>query len=345
MKPIHKLFVVIILFAMCAVVRAEIVEQILVKVNGDIITKTDLEQRQVATLRQRGQQFANADKNDEVLRKALLEITPQVIVEAVDELLLVQRGKELGYKLTDEDFKRVVDNIKKENKIESEEQFQAALKQEGMTMADLRKSLEKQMLISRVQSNEVMNKIGITDEEAQAYYNAHMSEFTTPQAITLREILVSVPSDGKVLNVGLDEEAKQKAEAIRARIVAGESFEKLAGEVSDAPSKANGGLIGPIDRPQLAPALQQVLDTMKVGDVSPAFRTTRGYQIIKLESATAQTVLPFDKARDQIADKVFAEKRKGEFQKYLQKLRAQAIIEWKNEEIHKAYEKGLESGN
>src|SRR5712664_4623551 len=107
-------------------VHAEIVEQILVKVNGEIFTKTDLEQRQVATLRQKGQAIdLKSDPNNVQLRKALDEITPQILVEAVDEMLIVQRGKELGYKLSDEQFKSVLDNIRRENKMETEEQFQA----------------------------------------------------------------------------------------------------------------------------------------------------------------------------------------------------------------------------
>src|SRR2546423_12841179 len=112
-------------------VRAEIIEQILVKVNGEIFTKTDLEQLQVAALRQRGQQVdLKGDQSGEQLRKALNEITPQIMVDAGDQMLIVQRGKELGYKLSDEQVKTGLDNIKKENKLESEEQFQAALKQE-----------------------------------------------------------------------------------------------------------------------------------------------------------------------------------------------------------------------
>ena len=157
------------------VVRAEIIEQILVKVNGEIFTKTDLEQLQVAALRQRGQQ---ADLKDEQLRKALNEITPQIMVDAVDQMLIVQRGKELGYKLNDEQFKTVLDNIKKENKLETEEQFEAALKQENMTMPELRRNLEKQMLVSRVQQNEVFGKVGVSEEEARKHYDAHLNEFT-----------------------------------------------------------------------------------------------------------------------------------------------------------------------
>src|SRR2546426_3559391 len=131
-------------------VGAEIIEQILVKVNGEILTKTDLETRQIAVLRQRGQQMdLKSEQGNAQLKKALDEITPRILVDVVDEMLIVQRGKELGYKLSDEQFKAAVDSIKKDNKIENDEQFQAALKQEGMTMADLRRNFEKQMIISR----------------------------------------------------------------------------------------------------------------------------------------------------------------------------------------------------
>src|ERR687888_1127088 len=155
-KHLGFLVLVLVLFGGAAV-RADIIEQILVKVNGEIFTKTDLEQRQVAVLRQKGQQFdPKNDPGNQQLRKALDEITPQIIVDVVDEMLIVQRGKELGYKLSDEQFKTAVESIKKDNKIESDEQFQAALKQENMTIADLRRNFERQMIVSRVEQNEVL---------------------------------------------------------------------------------------------------------------------------------------------------------------------------------------------
>src|SRR5206468_7571697 len=132
----------VLCLAAVATVRGEIIEQILVKVNGEIFTKSDLEQRQVAVLRQKGQQIdLKSDPSNVQLRKALDDITPQIMVDAVDEMVIVQRGKELGYTLSEEQFKSVVDNIRKENKIENDEQFQAALKAENMTLADLRRNL------------------------------------------------------------------------------------------------------------------------------------------------------------------------------------------------------------
>jgi peptidyl-prolyl cis-trans isomerase SurA len=322
--------------------RAEIIEQILVKVNGEIFTKSDLEQRQIAALRQKGQQIdPKTDPANAQLRKALDDVTPQIMVEAVDEMVIVQRGKELGYKLSDEQFKNVVDNIRKENKIETDEQFQAALKSENMTLADLRRNLERQMIVQRVQQNEVMGKIGVTEEEARRYYDAHINEFTTPPTVTLREVVVSLPTDDKGINVAADEAAKARIDALRARATSGEDFQKLVAEGSDAPSKANGGLIGPISVNDIAPDLRKKIESMKVGDITDVIRSQRGYQVLKLETMTPVQTMPFEQAREQISERVFTDKRKIEFDKYLDKLRAQAIIEWKNDDLKKAYEKQI----
>jgi len=333
----------VFVLAAIATPRGEIIEQILVKVNGDIFTKSDLEQRQIAALRQKGQSIdLKSDPNNVQLRRALDEVTPQLMVDAIDEMVVVQRGKELGYTLSDTQFKGVVDNIRKENKIETDEQFQAALKAENLSMADLRRNLERSMIYQRVQQNEVLAKIGVTDDEAKKYYDAHLKEFTTSPTVTLREILVAVPGDPKVMNVAADEAAKAKAADIRTRVTAGgENFEKLAAEISDSPSKANAGLIGPLSVNDLSPDLRKLTESMKARDVSEPVRTSRGYQLLKLEAITATNTMTLEQAREQISEHVFTEKRKAEFQKYLQKLRAQAIIEWKNDDVKRAFEEGM----
>jgi parvulin-like peptidyl-prolyl isomerase len=157
----------------------------------------------------------------------------------------------------------------------------------------------------------------------------------------LREILIAVPTDAKGINVAADDAAKERADEIRRRVTSGEAFDKVAGEVSDAASKANGGLIGPFKLDDLSPDFRKIIGALKTGEVSPAVRTQRGYQILKLESSSPTAVLPFEQAREQISDRVFTDKRKQEFQKYLAKLRAEAIIEWKNDDVKKAYEEGL----
>jgi peptidyl-prolyl cis-trans isomerase SurA len=318
--------------------RAEILEQILVKVNGEVLTKTELEQRQLRFLRDRTEISPTA--SEEELKRAIAEITPQILVDAVDEMLLVQRSRELGATMTEEQFRGILENLKKDNNLTTEEQFQAALKQEGMTMEDLRKMFERQTLISRVEQQEVMSKISVTEDEARQYFEAHPDDFKTQPGITLREILISVPEEKGGVNVGKDEEARAKAEALRARTLKGEAFEKVAAENSDAGSKANGGLIGPISRDELAPDFQKLIDPLKAGQITTIVRSRQGYQFFKLELRTESDRLTFDQARQQIGERIGNEKRTGELEKYLAKLREQAIIEWKNDELKKAYEQG-----
>jgi peptidyl-prolyl cis-trans isomerase SurA len=322
--------------------RAEIIEQILVKVNGEILTKTELEQRQVSALRQRtqGQQIdPESLKNDETLKKALAEITPMILVSSIDEILLLQRGRELGLKLGDDQFKQVVANIRKEQGLQDEAKFLQALAQENMTMEDLRKQLERQMLIEQVQRQEIGSKLSITEEEARQYYAKHPDDFTDAASVTLREIFVDVPAQSGGISVSKDDEAKAKIEEVRARALKGEDFAKLATEVSTSPSKANGGLIGPFSHADMSPQLLAVVEKMKVGDITQPIRTAKGYQLFKLETMKAQALQPFDSVRDLIADKVAGARTQVEMRMFLSRLRAQAIIEWKNEDLKKAYEK------
>ena len=327
--------------------QGEILEQVLVKVNGEIITKTELEAKQIAALRDRANSPINAEamKSDEALKKALLEVTPDLLVNAIDELLLTQLGREKGYKLSEEQFQAWLENMRKTNSLQDEQKFQAALKQEGMTLADLRKQVDRAFLVDRVRQDEVGQKLQITEEEARQYYLAHKNEFVEPASVTLREIFVEVPTarqgGEEGVNVGAEDEAKKKADAIRARVAAGEDFGKVAAEVSDSASKANGGLIGPLPLADVSDALRKTLESMKPGDVTQPTRNARGFQILKLEAMTAADPQPFEAVRDLVADKVYEARAQSEMRKFLARIRSQAIIEWKNQDLKKLYEQRI----
>ena len=319
----------------------QIIEQVLVKVNGDIITKSDLEERQIAALRERK---INPEilKNDDQLKKALSDITPQLLVAAIDELLLTQLGREKGLKLSDDQFNKWLTEMRKDNNLEDNARFESALKQEGISISDLRKNVERQFIMSQVQREEFGGKLQITEEEARQYYQAHQKEFIEPASVTLREILIDVPTTtqgGKpMISVGADDQAAKKAADVRARLSAGEDFAKVAGEVSSGSSKANGGLIGPIATSELSQDLQKLLEKMKPGDVTDPIRTTRGYQILKLDTMKATAARPYESVRDIVADRVYQERANVEMRRFLDRVRRQAIIVWKNEELRKAYE-------
>jgi peptidyl-prolyl cis-trans isomerase SurA len=322
---------------------SEIIEQVLVKVNGDIITKSDLETRQINALRQQTKSEVDlqALQNDAQLRKALAEITPQILVDTIDDLLLMQLGREKGLKLSDDMFNRWLGNLRKEQNLQDDQKFNAALKQEGMTIADLRRNVERQFLINEVQRQEVGSKLQITEAEARQYYQFHQQEFVEPASVTLREILIEAPAGEEPAS----DATSEKAAAARARLSGGEDFAKVASELSAAASKANGGLIGPIVVAELSPALQQMLEKMKPGDITQPIKVSRGYQIIKLETFKPSAAQSFENVRDVVAEKVYNERQRTEVQKFLNRVRSQAIIVWKNDELKRAYEQHIAAMN
>jgi peptidyl-prolyl cis-trans isomerase SurA len=342
MKVISTLVLAV---ALAIPVRAQIIERVLVKVNGDIFTQTELEERQTAAIRARmGVDFKpEMVSNNEELKKAVDDVTPQLLVDAIDELLLLQMGKEKGYRLSDEQFKGWLDNLRKEQNLGDDQKFQAALKQEGMTVEDLRKNVEKQFLVGQVQRDEVGSKLSITEEEARQYYLTHKNDFVEPATVTLREILIEVPSTTKggqsTISVAQQDEAEAQAAALRTRLLAGEDFAKVAGEASSAPSKANGGLIGPINLVEVSVSLQELIGKMKPGEITQPIRTNKGVQILKLETIKPATMSSFESVRDLVADKVHDARQQTEVRKFLARMRGQAIIEWKNDELKKMYEK------
>jgi peptidyl-prolyl cis-trans isomerase SurA len=327
--------------------QGTVLEQIIVKVNGDILTKTDLEGMQIQALQDAGKSAKTPQdlENDATLKAALDQITPQLLVNAVDLLLIVQRGRELGFRMTDDQFNHFVQQLKADNHITTDDQLIAGLKQQNMTYEQFRERVEQQAIKQQVEQQEIMPRLNLTESEAREYYTTHPQEFQKPATATIREILIAVPIDTRngqqTVNAGAMDAALAKITAIRARITGGEDFAKVASEVSDAPSKANGGMTGAIDLSQLNPRLKEIISQLKPGEVSDPVQTARGYELYKLESMSAPSLEPFENVREAISDKVYTERVDSEEKKYAEKLRGDALIEWKDEALRKLYDQRL----
>lgn len=313
-----------------------VLERVLVNVNGDIVTQTDLESRQIDAIRSRGVQ----PTSEVELSQLLLEITPEVISTAVDELLMVQKARELGYHMSDEQFAEMVSDIMVENNFGEEEEFHQALQdQNGMSIEDFRRGMERQMLVNQIQQIEIMSKVTLTQTEARQYYDENLAEFTDPPTVTMREILVRVtPGIGGTVNAFADGLAETKIEEARQRILDGEDFGLVAVAMSDAASKANGGLVGPLDLVFINEAVAEILIGMEVGELSPAVRTAAGYQMFELVEFTESQPRPFGEVRDQIGNSVFSERRVAEYLSYLDGLREEADIVWRDEQAQSAFD-------
>lgn len=319
-----------------------IIQRVLVKVNGEVFTQKELEEKQIEAL----QQENKGNLQGAALNQALTEMLPDLLVNAIDDVLLLQRGKELGFHLSDEQFNDSIETIKKDNKM-TDAELNAALAQEGLTRQTLRARLDRNYIIRTVQQREVMGHMNLTEEELRQYYDKHPDEFVKPASVTLRELLVAVPAqEGRggqpqLFAPGADQQAREKIAALRERALAGEDFEKLIAEASDSPTKSSGGIIGPIVVTEMATGIRDAIDKLQPGEITQPIRTTRGYQVFKLESRTAAVPQPFEAVKDDLAQKVGEARLDVETQKYLQTLRTQAIIDWKRTDLQQMYEKRL----
>ena len=299
--------VAVFLVLLCAAgagLRAQstIIQRVLVKVNGEVFTQKDLEDKQIGALQQAGKGKLQGD----ALKKALADMMPDLLVQAIDDMLLTQRGRELGFNMSAEQFNEMIENIKKDNKMDDAE-LDAALKQENLTRDTLRGHLNQTYIIRTVQQREVLGHLQMTEEELRQYYDKHRDEFVTASTVTLRELLVAVPAPAvkpSVFSPALDDTAKEKVNALRERALKGEDFQTLIAEASDSQTKANGGLIGPINVTEMATGIRDAIEKMQAGEITQPFRTSRGYQIFKLESRTASIPQPFESVKDAIAQKV-----------------------------------------
>ena len=319
--------------------RPIVIERVLVKVNGEILTQSDLENSQVNEVQLRRLR----PTTDAELMRILNEITPGILAKQVDELLMVQAARGLGFNFTDEIFDEFLTNARgvfrlpdQEGDFESnEEVLQAFEESEGITPLELRRTIERQMLSRQAMQIEILNKVSITDTESREYYEENLDEYTTPATAALREILIGVGADA---SPAAEEEARTVAGTTVARLRDGEDFAVLAAELSDSPSKANGGRIGPLMVTEYVEAIQELIAGLENGEVADPIRTAQGYQIVMLDLRVEPYVRPFDEVRSDISSSVFGDRRNAAYNELIKRLRSQAVLEWKSDELKQAYE-------
>ena len=294
-----------LLFAVCA--RGEVIERIVAKVNGEIITLSEFQARQIA-------EAQAARVPPERVQGFLRDNNARILQEAIDDMLLVQRAQDSGLRMRPEDLDRFIEEIKKENKITSEEQFQTQLAQEGMTLDELKRNMGRNILRRQVIGRDLEPKVMVTDSEAKADYDARKEEFSQPATVELREILVT-GGDALARALELSEKAR-----------AGEDFATLARSHSVAPSKAFGGELGKLARGDMNPDLEKVAFSLPAGAVSDPIPSGDGYRILKVEARTEAVVTPFEEMKDTIRRAMGEQKMNKELVGYIANLREEAII-------------------
>lgn len=317
MKPRRLLLIAPSLLALAAGVSPEIVERVVAKVNGDIVTLSEFVARQAAAVQA-------ARVSPEGIERFLRENNARILQEAVDDLLLVQRAEELGLRLRPEYIREVIESIKKENAIESDEALLSQLRREGMSLDDLKRNIERSILRRQVLGRELEAKSSPSEAEARAAYEAGLASYTQPARVRLQEILVASSEGGDALS---------EARRIVARARAGEDFTALAREHSDAPTRDAGGELGTLNVGELNPVIETELAALNPGDVSEPLASSEGYRIFRVVERSERSVTSFEEVREEILRGLAQERYAKEYETYIARLRQQAIVDIRVREV------------
>jgi parvulin-like peptidyl-prolyl isomerase len=305
-----------LLLALPPFARAELLERVIVRVNGDIVTQSEFESRQVAAV-----QSARIGASE--VERYLRENNARILQEAVDELLLVQRAGELGYKVPATYLDEVVEGIKKENNIANDDDLRAQLRREGMSIADLRRNIERSVLRRQVLQRELESKTLVSEAEARADYDAHLADYTREPSVHLEEIFLK----------GEDAGTKARAVALVERARAGEPFTDLAKAQSQGATASSGGDLGTLARGDISPELAALAFSLEAGGISDPVLQGGGYRVLKVVEKKDGSVVPFPEAREEINRRLSQTRIATVYEEYLVGLRKGALIDLKVREV------------
>ena len=303
-----------------------IIEQIVARVNNQIITQAEY-LRSKESLKQEAQQQDPANAS-----KIIEERDKDVLRDLIDQQLLLEKGKELGITADTEVVKRL-DEMRKEMHMDSMEDLEKAATSQGISYEDFKQNLKNQIITQQVISKEVGSRMNVSKEELQQFYDEHKSQMERPEQIRLSELLVSTEKkdDKKDKGIPFDETqqiaaAQAKADDLLAQIRKGAAFDEIAKKNSDGPTAAQGGDLGYFKRATLAKELEDKTFAMKPGEVSDVIRTKQGFVILKVTEHQQAGVPPLNEIEPRVQEAIYMQKLQPALRAYLLKLREDAYV-------------------
>jgi parvulin-like peptidyl-prolyl isomerase len=307
------LFLLLILSGILFLCGQEVVEEIVAIVNDDIITLSQYKTEHDAVYRALSEQYQG-----EAFEKAYAQMKAILIDRIITDLLLLQKAKEMDFQV-EEELKQQLENVKKENNMESDEDLIRALQQQGMTFEGFKKQLMNQILREGIIYQQVMGSIVIDDAEIVNYHKLHPEEFTEPPEYKLRGIYISV-------ELRSEEEVEAKKREISEKLASGEEFAALAGEYTEDATKEKQGDMGRYKKGQLEKSLEQAVEKLKEGEVAPWLKVINGWYLLKVDEKKESRIKTFEEAKEELQQKLFTEKRMKKTEEFLKDLREKSYI-------------------
>jgi peptidyl-prolyl cis-trans isomerase SurA len=299
--------------------KGVVVEEIVARVNNDAITLSDV-------------QKADQSMHDEVLHECsgcapdkvdamYKEGQKNLLRDLIDQALLVERAKDMGISVETDLIKRL-DELRKQNKLESMEEMEKAVEREGLGWEDLKTQIRNNLLTQEVIRREVGSHINIPSDEVKKYYQAHQQDFVRPEQVVLYEIFLSTAgkSPEEISSV------EKKAEDLRNRVVKGEDFNEIAKHFSEGSTATDGGLLGTFERGQLDKQLDGIVFKLEKGQMTDVIQTKTGFEVLKAEAHYEAGLQPQDKVENEIMNRLYSQKMLPTMREYLGQLREQSYV-------------------
>ena len=273
---------------------AEIVDRVVATVDGEPITAYELRRY----TKERGGEDAPER---------------QVLEALITDRLLEKEIKAQNINVKDDEIDRYIEEIRNRNGM-NPEQFTKALAAQGMTLETYRARVKSEIERAQLVNREIRQRVNVSPEEIQRYYDAHKGEYSLDERVTVQDILFAVPESASADEV---ERVQKKAEEVRDLARQGKDFGALAKQFSEGPGADKGGDLGSFGRDQLDPDIAEVVFRMKPGEISDPVRTRAGFHVLRVRERAGAGQKPVGDVSDQIRDTLYNEALEQRFKSWL----------------------------
>jgi parvulin-like peptidyl-prolyl isomerase len=309
----------ILLPIVAAAADVTVVEQIVAKVNNEIITKGDLDKSR----EQAQAELARQKLPPERVKAMLADTEANTLRDKIDQLLLVQKAKDLSITV-DSDVSKRLAQIQVESKITDQDKFQAFVREQtGQSFEDFRQQMKDSLMTSEVIRREVGGRINIPRADLMKYYEEHKSEFVREEQVVLREIFIS--TEGK--DAAGIAAAEKKAKDIVARGRKNENFGNMAHDNSDAETARSYGELPAFKRGMLKKEIEDLVFSQTKGYVTDPLKQPNGFLILRVEEHYQAGQQAFEAVENEIMEKLYMPRMQPKVREYLTKLRQEAFLE------------------
>ena len=300
--------------------NSRIIEEIIARVNNEVVTHSDLDK-------------ARAQVKDEVqhdcptctpaqITEKMAPFEKDLLRDLIDNLLLVQRAKDLSINVDADVIKRL-DQIRQENNIASMEDLEKQMRDQGINPEDEKTDIRNQLYRDEVLRREVGSRSVPDKAEIQKYYDDHKQQFVRPESVYVREIFVSTENKPEEDKATL----RAKADSFLARVKAGEDFGELATHFSDAATSKKNGELGLFQRGMMPANLEDAVFKLNRNEFTDVIPIQTGFEILQVMEHYVAGQQPIEKVENEITNILYEEKMKSALRDYLDNLREDSYVD------------------